>query len=283
MFGYITINPSLLEKDRLNVYKSYYCGLCHTLKEHYGQRGRMTLSNDMTFLSLLLSSLYEEEEQTEEKSCILHPLKKADVTFSPFAKYAADMNILLSYYKCLDHQKDDKSFKDAAQARMLKKSFHRVALLYPKKAEIVSNCLEKISVLEDNNSTNVDALSNLTGIMLGEVFAYKKDVWENTLRQIGEGLGRFVYVMDAYDDYEKDKVLRRFNPLTELHARPKEAYDAFMKDCLTLLIADATEAFEMLPLEKNVDILRNVLYSGVWVQYARLNHVQSKKKGADVQ
>ena len=278
MFGYITIYQDGLSKEALARYRACYCGLCRTLKKRYGQAGRMTLSNDMTFLAILLSALYEPKETVADARCAVHPVKKRPCVGNEFMDYAADMNILLSYYKCLDHMQDDHSPVGAAQARLLKNSFKKVKRLYPKKAEVTLDCLERIGVLEDSHSANVDALCNLTGRMLGEIFVCRDDHWADTLRKVGEGLGRFIYLMDAYEDYPADKLRRRFNPLTELHAMPKNEYEAFCRDSLTLLIADATEAFETLPLEQDIDILRNVLYSGVWMRYARLHAKGGKEK-----
>ena len=61
MFGYVTIDkPELKIKDYTR-YKAYYCGLCRVLLESYGFTGQMTLSYDMTFAVILLTSLYECE------------------------------------------------------------------------------------------------------------------------------------------------------------------------------------------------------------------------------
>lgn len=276
MFGYISVNPSSLDKEALARYRAFYCGLCRALKKHYGQVGRMTLSNDMTFLSILLSSLYEPAESKDSARCVLHPVKRRDFLQTEATAYAADMNILLSYYKCLDHKNDDHDPAQGAQARLLERGFHRVRRAYPEKCDLVGDCLERIGVLEDQKSTNVDALCNLTGQMLGEVFVWRDDHWAQTLRDIGSGLGRFVYFMDAYEDYDADRRLHRFNPLTVLHQMPD--YETFCRETLNLLIADATEAFETLPLEQDVDILRNVLYSGVWARYARMHARDLKAK-----
>ena len=68
MFGYVTIcEPELKVKD-LKKYRGYYCGLCRVLKEEYGFMGQMTLTYDMTFAIILLSSLYEDTADME-----MHP------------------------------------------------------------------------------------------------------------------------------------------------------------------------------------------------------------------
>ena len=114
--------------------------------------------------------------------------------------YAADMNIILTYYKCLDHQKDDHNPLEGGQARMLKRAFEKAKKLHPEKCGKIAECLEKISTLEQQDSRDIDALCNLSGEMLGEIFAWKQDFFAESLWEIGAGLGRFIYFMDAYED-----------------------------------------------------------------------------------
>ena len=103
MFGYISINKAEMKFKDYDVYHSYYCGLCKVLKECYGRRGQVTLSFDMTFLVILLSSLYEPKEEEMRKRCLIHPAKKQYMIQNEVSVYASDMNILLTY----DHLKDD--------------------------------------------------------------------------------------------------------------------------------------------------------------------------------
>ena len=40
------------------------------------------------------------------------------------------------------------------------------------------------------------------------------------------------------------------------------------RNALVLAVADATREFELLPIERDADVLRNILYSGIWSKYA---------------
>ena len=102
MFGYIIVNKQELKFREFDVYQSYYCGLCQSLKERFGRRGQLTLSYDMTFVALLLSALYDEPVENSTCKCVAHPFEAHATSRSVFTDYAADMNLLLSYYKCLD-------------------------------------------------------------------------------------------------------------------------------------------------------------------------------------
>ena len=111
MFGYIIVNKQELKFREFDVYQSYYCGLCQSLKERFGRRGQLTLSYDMTFVALLLSALYDEPVESSTCKCVAHPFEAHATSRSVFTDYAADMNLLLSYYKCLDDWTDERKWK----------------------------------------------------------------------------------------------------------------------------------------------------------------------------
>lgn len=273
MFGYISVNCKTLKDEEKARFRAFYCGLCHVLKEKYGNTGRLTLSNDMTFLSMLLSSLYEPAETCYDERCVLHPAKKHHAVTGAATEFAADMNILLAYYKCLDDVQDERSLRGRVGEKTLKKAFAAVEARYPEKCENVKTYLSEIARLERENTADIDAVTRLSGQMLGETFVWKDDVFAPHLRRIGEALGRFVYLMDAYEDFDEDEKRGRFNPLRALHAQSD--YEQRMQDILTMEMAQCVKAFDFLPLEQDEALLRNILYSGVWGKYALM---QSKRK-----
>ncbi len=277
MFGYVTIHPAELGERSRQRYQAYYCGLCHTLMKRYGNLGRMTLSYDMTFLMILLSSLYEPEETVDKSRCLPHPIKEREAIHNELSDYCADMNIALAYHKCRDDWEDDHSLAGRVEAKLLESAYRKVESRYPEKCAAIESCLDSIGELEQANSLEPDAPANLTARMLGEVFVYRNDYWAVPLRKLGEGLGRFIYLMDAYDDLPADIRRKRYNPLAQYREQPD--YESLIKDSLTMVIAECTQAFELLPLVQDVEILRNILYSGVWVRYQQKQAKAERKQG----
>ena len=110
---------------------------------------------------------------------------------------------------------------------------------------------------------------------MAELFVYKKDGWEERLRRIGFYLGKFIYIMDAWEDLEKDTKNHSYNPLTELAKR--EDYEEQCREILCMMIGNCTAEFEMLPCLLDVDILRNILYDGVWNRYKKLQEKKSEE------
>lgn len=109
MFGYVLADASRLTKEENERYRSFYCGLCRSLKKNCGNISRLTLNYDLTFLSLFLSAVYNDKSEPENKTCVLHPFTKNPSIENEFSDYSAYMNIVLSYYKLIDDWKDDKS------------------------------------------------------------------------------------------------------------------------------------------------------------------------------
>jgi len=268
LFGYITIAAAGLSKERQARYRAMYCGLCHTLKERFGAVGQMTLSYDVTFLYLLLSSLYEPEEQQASERCLPHPVHTHAYAYNKLADYCCDMNIALAYHKCMDDWQDEHSLLDRTEAALLQKGYEEVCKRYPEKCRMIEECLSQLSRLEKSDEASLDAAANLSGKMVGILYRFQEDLWADTLEQMGQCLGRFIYLMDAYEDLPSDIRKKRFNPLRAY--RQQEDYEIFVKESLTMLIGDCTEAFETLPLVQDMDILRNILYAGCWTRYEQL-------------
>lgn len=272
MFGYVTVcEPELKMKD-FRKYRSYYCGLCQELKERYGFIGQTTLTYDMTFAILLLTSLYECETKTEQHRCKIHPVKKQMMRRNEITQYAADMNLLLAYFHLEDDWVDEKKTTAFLGKQVLGKKAKAIIRKYPRQSRVIRKALRAIQKCEKEQCMDLDRISGYFGKMMAELFVYKKDVWEKTLRRMGFFLGKFIYLMDAYDDLEDDIKKGCYNPLKKL--RESEDYEERMKGILCMMIAECSAEFEKLPCLLDVDILRNILYDGVWNRY-RL--IQMKK------
>ena len=277
MFGYIVINKAEMKFKDFDMYQSYYCGLCKRLKECYGRRGQMTLSYDMTFLIVLLTGLYEPETAIDTVNCIAHPFEKHTARTNEYSDYAASMNLILTYYKCKDDWNDERKKKSYAVMQALKSKMKEINEQYPEKVSRVSANLQKLSILEMENEQNIDLMAGLFGEIMAELFAYRHDEWEASLRKIGFFLGKFVYLMDAYEDVEKDIKSGNYNPFKTAFAEDENFADN-IRSLLTLMMAECSREFEKLPILLHTDILRNILYSGVWQKYVLVTEKRNNPK-----
>ncbi len=273
MFGYVVANKPELKMREFYKYKAYYCGLCRTLRENYGISGQVTLSYDMTFLVVLLTSLYEPLSEVETKRCIVHPFKKQKMLKNDLTEYVADMNIVLTYFHLRDDWQDERSTKGYLGMKLLHRKYRKLERQYPEKCAVIRTCLEQLQECERREERDLDTVARCFGELMAELFVYKQDHWEETLRTVGFYLGKFIYIMDAYDDIEKDIQNDNYNVLKSRAS--EEAFDVDCKDMLNYILAECTSAFEKLPCVEDIEILRNILYAGVW---SRFDKKQTEKE-----
>ena len=259
MFGYVMADVSSLSDGELAVYRSYYCGLCRALGRRGGSMCRLTLTYDMTFLAVLLSSLYCEEEELGHKRCSLHPRTDHPFVVNDTIDYCADMNIMLTYYNLLDDWHDDKNISAALSAAALKKVSDGISDRYPRQSRAAAGALAELSEAERRGELNPDVPAACFGRLLAEIFAMHEDEYAQRLRRLGFSLGKFIYILDAFVDLKSDLRRRKYNPLSGV-------VNVDRNEILTALLADCADAYEALGMTRNRGIVDNVLYSGVWLR-----------------
>lgn len=262
MFGFVKpYGPDLTEAEKKR-YRGLYCGLCRTLNEKYGLAGRLGLNYDMTFLTILLSSLYEPKEEKREAVCPPHPIKKHPEIITPYTAYAADMTVALAYYKALDDWEDEKKAVGKVRSDMLKKHYLDVKEKWSAQCAAIEESISAIHAVEKDGDAQPEEAADLSGRMLGRVFSPKEDFFSSQVTALGYFLGKFIYMMDAAVDYEHDAKKGCYNPLPKMNVTPAEARELMLQP-----LGQAAEIFERLPLVQDVGIMRNILYSGVWQTY----------------
>lgn len=275
MFGYVVIDKPELKCREFDEYRGFYCGLCKTLGQKHGFFSRLSVSYDLTFLSILLSGLYEPELSGECERCIVHPCSKHCVIRHEYQEYCADMTVFLTWLKCEDDWKDDKKAGKKLYGSILAKKAKSVILKYPKKCEKIIQLMKELSECESREEKDIDKVSGLFGSILEEVFVVKNDNWEGLLRKIGFYLGKYIYVLDAYEDLESDMKTGQYNPLKNLETEGD--FDLQIKNILTMLIAECCKNYHQLPIVEHEPILDNILYAGVWSGYERVLERKDKK------
>lgn len=266
MFGYVRINKMDLTFREFDYYKGYYCGLCKYLKENHGEVSRLSLNYDITFLILILTALYKLDSDITYERCIANPLKKKMRIVNEITEYAASMNILLSYYKLEDNLYDDNGIKDKLAYELYKGKLKKAYEKYPQKAEYIKQQLGNLRELEKQESKSIDKVSNTFGNLMGEIFVYKKDEYEQNLRNIGFNLGKYIYILDAYEDLEEDNKKGRYNPFID-YIDKKEELKNKVDMLISMSLGMATKNIEQLNLEFNKSIIDNIIYSGVYLRY----------------
>lgn len=219
MFGYVKTASGELKVKEYELYKAVYCGLCRALKGRIKCFSELTLSYDFVFLALLAISWNKEDIVICSKRCIAHPFKKRPMLeLSPTLETTASLSAVLTHYKILDDFHDGSLLKKIAASSILpftysmkKRAFANV------KEELESGIKKQLSCileLEKNNCSSPDEIAQVFGNLLGDIFAASVygEREKRLARECGIGTGRWIYLVDAIDDYSDDIKKSRYNP-----------------------------------------------------------------------
>ena len=266
MFGYVRINKIDLTFREYEHYKAYYCGLCKTLKREYTEISRVSINYDITFLILILTSVYMPKSEIFYEKCIVNPIKDKKHMINEFSKYAAAMNILLTYYKLEDNVCDRGDLKDKLAKKIYEKSFKKAYKEYPERAKMIKKHLEELAELEKENSNSIDRTSNTFGELMREIFMYKDDEYAESLGELGFNIGKYIYILDAYEDLENDIKNGDYNPFKDYKNKSDELKQKVDRNIMMSLSRLEKSVID-LDIKVNKGIIDNIIYSGIYLRY----------------
>lgn len=263
MFGFVAANVEELSKDEKRRYNAVYCGICRAIREQTSSAARLGLRYDMAFLGLLLMSLYEPEESQGNRACGLHPIKPRSWVDCDVIRYCADMNVALAYFNALDDYEDEGRLSARVMSGVFGREMESIRQRYPRQCSVMEESLARLRQLEKEKCSNPDLPAGCFGQLLGELFVYRQDLWEQPLRQMGDALGRYIYLADGAMDFRRDQKKKQYNPFLAMEETDPVRWEQYM----VLEMGRCTDHYERLPLVQDKGILDNILYSGVWVAY----------------
>ncbi len=266
VFGYIRIDKGELLVREYEAYKAVYCGLCRQMGKDYSFLSRLALSYDCTFYALFLMALRRDCTGFEKKHCRFNPLKKCQFCKcrDDALSKAAALTMILSYHK-LDDNISDSGFFRALPYRLIKPLFSRwrkkAAERYPELDEAARRMMKAQREAEDNPDCTLDMAADPTAAMLSSVLSLEAEdeAQRRILAQTGYGIGRFIFFIDAVDDYKKDVKTGGFNPLCSLG----ESRFEIINRNLSQALASAFDAYNLLTVVDFKGIIDNILLRGL--------------------
>lgn len=289
MFGYVAVDKPALRIREYEYYRATYCGLCHAMGKCTGCLSRLTLSYDVTFFALLRGSLTDEKFEFKAKRCPRHPFKKIQtVEINPPLEYSAYVGGVLTSGKIEDNINDEKGIKRTFAAflgfffsSMEKKSKKNVHEMY----DLVRKKLTELSEIEKAGTVSIDAPANVFGEMMQELLAYGLEGDRALIaRNIGKRLGRWIYIIDALDDYDKDKKSGSYNPFVLMYGGEKFDEDNItsISKMLEAELALALSAIDLLDDDKDLlrsEIIKNILCLGMPASVRRIcdKHINNRR------
>lgn len=266
MFGYVRPALSLLSEEDRDAYQGAYCGLCHAMGARHGFWSRFTLNYDFAFLAILFSG--EDQGGWACRRCPAHPARRPRRCLcSPGLDAAADASLLLTWYKLRDDVQDNGLFK-GLPARSLSRFFDRAAKrargAAPAFAAETERSLALLRELEGQNSSQLDRASGAFARVLQAAAPRTQDVARRrAMEQLLYHLGRWIYLVDAWDDLLEDRRRGRYNPLdARFEGRAEEQRD-YISTTMTHSLRLAVSSANLLELGRWRPIVENMLYRGL--------------------
>lgn len=286
MFGYIKPDIQELKVRENELYKATYCGLCKSMGKNTGCFSNFTLSYDFVFLSLFRMVLTKEKAEFKMGRCGASPFKKKPIMVGNEAlKFSAQASTILTRLKLKDNINDSQGFaKTKAKMKgsvsvFLKKTDKSLLPLEKK----ISSCIDDLSRLEKENSSSIDLVADTFGRLLGELISYEltgSDV--RVAYEIGYHLGKWIYVIDAFDDFYDDQKSKSYNVLVNAYGSElSEENVASIESALILELDSMLKAVNLVDFTGYLDIenlIKNIIYLGMPKEFKRLKNSDRRTK-----
>ena len=268
MFGYISPDtPYLFKKDE-TLYKALYCGLCKSIGAGCGQTARTALTYDMAFTSALVHNIRGEDVKIKKERCAVHWFRRRPVAAVDETTIALGcVNTALAYFKLCDDKADGE--KRGILRHLYKNGYKRVLKRHPRVAEIISKQMQAQETLEKANCAIIDEACEPTANMMREISDYVLGEYSSAQTQkLFYNLGKWVYLIDALDDYDKDVKKSRFNVLYNVYGEntKTEAVKKGEKELVfifDMLFAQLRESLAEIHFHFNHDLTDNIILRGI--------------------
>lgn len=265
MFGYIKPYKPEMRIKEYELYRSFYCTMCKKLGQSYGVFARFTLNYEFVFLALLHSALNSNDCPTVQKHCPFNPAKKCNYckNIGEEFDFSSAAAIMLLYYKLLDNLRDEKGInrlKYLPMKPLFYSSYKKARAKYPQLDKLFEQYDAAQQAVEAAGTTDIDAAAEPTAKMLGQLFSLcsADAAQQRVLDRLGYCMGRYIYILDAAADIERDKKSGAYNPI-------KDREDALLlaERQLYFSVNEAENAFELLNVCKFKNILGNIITLGL--------------------
>ncbi len=276
-------------------YKMYYCGVCKSIGRNFGQVSRFGLINESAILALLMDLCTKNISTSliKKTNCIAHPFNKSDKIFNSISTdYAAGINIILMYFKLEDNKIDDKSILAAGGELLIKNAFKKAVNMYPIVSDSIYLQLLKLNTLERQGCTSIDEIAEPFSALMRDILKWKDNdelctspLKLELLGNMGYNLGKWIYLIDALADIERDKKENNYNIFNIKY--PDKLNKSEIKFILEMCLAKLSENWEELKLilqeENNIENIRYINGIGVIdnLIYLGMRHLTEVKAGID--
>lgn len=269
MFGYVKIDlPNMYVKDN-TLYKAMYCGLCKGIGKACGQKARFLLSYDLTFLSVFLHNLCNKDVNVKKQTCLTHAvIGKPMALVDDLTERIGALNVIMAYHKLNDDVLDTGKgkFKRALFYDVYKRAKKKEPIL----DQIVSKWFNQLLEYERQNIKSIDISADPFGQMLVEIIKeLSGEYFDDNVYQLAYNLGKWIYLIDALDDFDKDLKKKNFNVFVNLYPdclTKEQLIKGHACDIISIfgdVLSRIEESNKLIKYKFNHDLLDNILCLGI--------------------
>lgn len=287
MFGYVKTDKPEMKIKEYEAYRGLYCSLCKAMGKYFGVFSRLTLSYDITFLVLARLSFLGTLPCFEGGRCSFNLTKKCNycTNAEEELRYASAVSMMMFYHKVRDNLSDGSGLKKMLMYLILPWAtlkYKKAKKMYGKIAEIIADCMSKQAETEKKNSASTDEAAHQSAEALGRITAYNMADPEGCIYRFGYGIGKWVYLTDAFDDIEKDLKDKSYNVFVNKYNLTKESYTDEIKADITATINMSsilfTDSYEKIENKTLSPIMENIIYEGMHKSVDRILKGENKDK-----
>jgi hypothetical protein len=285
MFGYIKTDKPEMKIKEYEAYRGLYCSLCKAMGKHFGVLSRLTLSYDITFLLLTRLSFTCTLPRFDSGRCPFNPTKKCNYCCNcdEELRYAAAVSMMMFYHKLRDNISDGNIFKRLLMYLILPWAvvkYKKAKKMYPEIAGIIERLMKAQSDTEKRNSAITDEAAHNSAEALGKITAYNIDDEKGNIYRFGYGIGKWVYLTDAFDDIEKDLKDSSYNVFVNKYKLRENELSEKIKAEITGTINMSSvvfiNAYENIENKILGPIMENIIYEGIHKSLDRILKGDSK-------
>lgn len=284
MFGYILPDkPNMFMKDYA-LYKSFYCGLCKSIKCHHNNVLRLSVNYDVTFINILLHGIFGQKMEFSVEGCILNPFKKKCILKdNPLSEKCVFLNTLLIDFKARDDMQDKPSFAKKILRSYLRRKVKKAKNALPEVADLLDQAyIEQVEV-EKNNELSFDKVAHPFSTCMQGIFKVLcGEKYSDEIGAIAYFLTKYVYLLDAIDDFEKDKKNNEFNVFVNRFPDANTHKDLLnheneIQDILGGILFSVKENYERVPVFETESIITNTFWYGLGARAKQIIYKENSK------
>ncbi len=267
MFGYVRVREDTLSSEDQKLYEEAYCGLCHILGERYGTYSRLFLNYDFVFLAMLLAP-GDGMTAAECVKCLRHPWEGKQVCAErAWMKTTAGESVILTWWKLRDAIADG-SIPERLGGRVLslglRSGYCKAKEELPAFDGMAARFLTELQALEAENSPSIDQTADCFARLL-QAAAPKtgEERLDRPREQLLYHLGRWIYLVDAVDDFPEDQKAGRYNPVAARFPRWEREERTYLRQLMDRSLSLMGAAFQLLPRTPWSGVLENIIYGGL--------------------